>query len=144
MHETLEKFLIKWMKTISTTFKNNKFSEYDMKPARPSNEKDVKPARKSNRKTKKSKKRDTDKDNKPDTNKDIKPDTDKDIKPNKKILLKIIQNNIRILNRINTYLSKSLKMLIQIKIKNCLIGYAVQINATLIHFLKFQCLVSML
>ena len=109
MHETLEKFLIKWMKTISTTFKNNKFSEYDMKPARPSNEKDVKPARKSNRKTKKSKKRDTDKDNKPDTNKDIKPDTDKDIKPNKKILLKIIQNNIRILNRINTYLSKSLK-----------------------------------
>ena len=100
------------MKTISTTFKNNKFSEYDMKPARPSNEKDVKPARKSNRKTKKSKKRDTDKDNKPDTNKDIKPDTDKDIKPNKKILLKIIQNNIRILNRINTYLSKSLKMLI--------------------------------
>ena len=56
MHETLEKFLIKWMKTISTTFKNNKFSEYDMKPARPSNEKDVKPARKSNRKAKKSKK----------------------------------------------------------------------------------------
>ena len=56
MHETLEKFLIKWMKTMSTTFKNNKFSEYDMKPARPSNEKDVKPARKSNRKAKKSKK----------------------------------------------------------------------------------------
>ena len=109
MHETLEKVLIKWMKTISSTIKNDKFSKYDMKPARPSNEKDVKPARKSNRKTKKSKKRDTDKDNKPDTNKDIKPDTDKDIKPNKKILLKIIQNNIRILNRINTYLSKSLK-----------------------------------
>ena len=101
MHETLEKVLIKWMKTISSTIKNDKFSKYDMKPARPSNEKDVKPARKSHRKAKKSKK--------PDTDKDINPDTDKDNKPDKKILLKIIRNNIRILNRINTNLSKSLE-----------------------------------
>ena len=42
MHETLGKVLIKWMKTISKTFKNHKFSKYGMKPARPSNEKDVK------------------------------------------------------------------------------------------------------
>ena len=40
MHETLEKLLIKWMKTISSTFKNNKFSEYDMKPDRQSDKKD--------------------------------------------------------------------------------------------------------
>ena len=36
MHETLEKVLIKWMKTISSTIKNDKFSKYDMKPDRPS------------------------------------------------------------------------------------------------------------
>ena len=36
MHKTLEKVLIKWIKTISQTFKNDKFREYDMKPARPS------------------------------------------------------------------------------------------------------------
>ena len=71
MHETLEKVLIKWMKTMSSTVRNDKFSKNDMKPARPSNEKDVKPIRKSNRKAKKSKKPDTDKDIKPDTNKDI-------------------------------------------------------------------------
>ena len=53
MHETLEKVLIKWMKTISSTIRNDKFSKYDKKPARPSNEKDVKPTRKSNRKAKK-------------------------------------------------------------------------------------------
>ena len=34
MHETLEKVLIKWMKTISSTIKNNKFIKYDMKPDR--------------------------------------------------------------------------------------------------------------
>ena len=39
MHETLEKVLIKWMKTISSTFKNDKFSEYDMKPDRQSDKK---------------------------------------------------------------------------------------------------------
>ena len=38
------------MNTISSTFKNDKFSKYDMKPARSSNEK---PPRKSNRKAKK-------------------------------------------------------------------------------------------
>ena len=116
MHETLEKVLIKWMKTISSTFKNDKFSEYHMKPDRPSNKKDEgkaekrkKTARPSNRKARQSKKPDTDKDIKLDTDKDIKPNTDKDINPDKKILLKIIRNNIRILNRINTNLSKSLK-----------------------------------
>ena len=36
MPETLEKVLIKWMKTISSTIKNDKFSKYDMKPDRPS------------------------------------------------------------------------------------------------------------
>ena len=72
MHETLEKVLIKWMKTISSTIKNDKFGEYDMKPARPSSKKDKKPTRTSNRKAEKSKN--------PDTDKDIKPDTDKDIK----------------------------------------------------------------
>ena len=98
MHETLEKVLILWTKTISSTFKNDKFSEYDMKPARPSNEK---PARKSNRKDKKSKKTyiykdikpyiDKDikpyikKDTKPDIKKDTKPDIKKDSKPNIKI-----------------------------------------------------------
>ena len=35
MHETLEKVMIKWMKTISKTFENDKVSEYDMKPDRP-------------------------------------------------------------------------------------------------------------
>ena len=39
MHETLEKVLIEWMKTISSTFKNDKFSEYDMKPDRQSDKK---------------------------------------------------------------------------------------------------------
>ena len=34
MHETLEKILIKWMKTISSTIKNDKFIKYDMKPDR--------------------------------------------------------------------------------------------------------------
>ena len=53
MHETLEKVLIKWMKTIPSTIKNDQFSEYDMNPARPSSKEDVKPARKSNRKAKK-------------------------------------------------------------------------------------------
>ena len=52
MHETLEKVLIKWMKTIPSTFKNDKFSKYDVKPTGPSNEKDVEYARNSNRKVK--------------------------------------------------------------------------------------------
>ena len=63
MHETLEKVLIKWMKTISSTIKNDKISKYDMKPCRPSSKEDVKP----------------------DTDKDMKPDTDKDIKPNRPV-----------------------------------------------------------
>ena len=46
------KVIIKWMKTISKTFENDKFSQYDMKPDRPFN-KSKKPARKSNRKAKK-------------------------------------------------------------------------------------------
>ena len=70
MHETLEKVLILWMKTISSTFKNDKFSEYDMKPAR-----------KSNRKDKKSKKPYIYKDIKPYIDKDIKPYIKKDTKP---------------------------------------------------------------
>ena len=78
MHETLEKVLILWTKTISSTFKNDKFSEYDMKPARPSNEK---PARKSNRKDKKSKKTYIYKDIKPYIDKDIKPYIKRDTKP---------------------------------------------------------------
>ena len=81
MHETLEKVLIKLMKTISKTFKNDTFSKHDIKRSRPSSKKDVKSARKSNRKAEKSKKPDSDKDIKPDTDKDIKPDTDEDIKP---------------------------------------------------------------
>ena len=72
-----------------------------MRPPRPSNKKDRKKPRPSNRKARKSKKSDTDK--------DVKPDTDKDIKPDKKFLLEIIRNNIKILNRINTNLSKSLE-----------------------------------
>ena len=51
MHETLEKVMIKWMKTISKTFENDKVSEYNMKPDRPF-DKSKKPARKSNRKAK--------------------------------------------------------------------------------------------
>ena len=42
MHSTLEKVLIKWMKTISKTFKNDQFSKYDMKPDRPPNKKNNK------------------------------------------------------------------------------------------------------
>ena len=123
MLETLEKVLMKWMKTISSTIKNDKFSNYDMKTARPCNEKDVKPARKTNRKAKKSKKPDTDKDIKLDTDKDFNPDTD--IKPDKKILLKIIRNNIKILNWINTNLSKSLEHAYIDKNKKLLMGYTV-------------------
>ena len=40
MHSALEKVLIKWMKPISKTFKNDKFSKHDMKPDRPPNKKD--------------------------------------------------------------------------------------------------------
>ena len=84
MHKTLEKVLIKWMKPISKTFKNDKFSEYDMKPARPSDNA-KKPYRPSNNAKKpytdKAKKPDTDKTKKPNTNKAKKPDADKDIKP---------------------------------------------------------------
>ena len=57
------------MKTLRKAFKNDTFSEYDMKPGRPSN----KQAKKGN----KGKVKDT----KSDTDKDIKPGTDKDIKP---------------------------------------------------------------
>ena len=46
MHSTLEKALIKWMKTISKTFKNDMFSKHDMKPDRPTNKKDKKKNRK--------------------------------------------------------------------------------------------------
>ena len=45
-HCTLEKALIKWMKTMSKTFKNDKFSKYDMKADRPTNKKDKKKNRK--------------------------------------------------------------------------------------------------
>ena len=62
MHKTLKNVLIKWMKTVSTAFKNNKFINYDMKPDRPSNN---------------TKKPDTNETNKPNTNKTNKPDTHK-------------------------------------------------------------------
>ena len=66
--------------TISSTFKNDKFSEYDIKPDRPSNN-SKKPAGLSKKKAKKSRKPDTDKDIEPDTENDCKPDTDKAKKP---------------------------------------------------------------
>ena len=62
MHKTLKNALIKWMKTVSSAFKNNKFINYDMKPDRPSNN---------------TKKPDTNETNKPNTNKTNKPDTHK-------------------------------------------------------------------
>ena len=83
MHETLEKVLIKWMKTIRKTIKNDEFSEYDMKPDRPSN-KSEKPARLSNKKAKKKDKPGTKKKDKPDTKKKDKPDTKKKDKPDTK------------------------------------------------------------
>ena len=98
MHKTLEKVLIKWMKTISKTFKNDKFSEYDMKPARPSDNA-KKPYRPSNNakkpytdkakkpNTDKAKKPNTDKAKKPDAHKDIKLDARKDIKPHLKKMI---------------------------------------------------------
>ena len=58
MHRTLKNVLIKWMKTTSSAFKNNKFINCDMKPDSPSNN---------------SKKPDTDKTDKPNTNKTNKP-----------------------------------------------------------------------
>ena len=39
MYKILDKTLIKWMKTISSTLKNDKFSKYDMKPDKPVNKK---------------------------------------------------------------------------------------------------------
>ena len=62
MHRTLKNVLIKWMKTTSSAFKNNKFMNCDMKPDGPSNY---------------SKKPDTDKTDKPNTNKTNKPDNNK-------------------------------------------------------------------
>ena len=62
MHRTLKNVLIKWMKTTSSAFKNNKFMNCDMKPDGPSNN---------------SKKPDTDKTDKPNTNKTNKPDNNK-------------------------------------------------------------------
>ena len=75
MLETLEKVLIKWMKTIRKTIKNDEFSEYDMKPDRPSNKS------KSNKKAKKKDNPDTKKKDKPDTKKKDKPDSKKKDKP---------------------------------------------------------------
>ena len=71
----LKQVLVKWMKTISKTFKNDKFSEYKLKPARPSDNA-KKPYRPSNN-AQKSKKPNTDKTKKPNTNKAKKPNTDK-------------------------------------------------------------------
>ena len=68
------------MKTIRKTIKNDEFSEYDMKPDRPSN-KSKNPARLSNKKAKKKDKPDTKKKDKPDTKKKDKPDTKKKDKP---------------------------------------------------------------
>ena len=83
MHETLEKVLIKWMKTIRKTIKNDEFSEYDMKPDRPSNKSksNKKAKKKDNPETKKKDKPDTKKKDKPDTKKKDKPDTKKKDKP---------------------------------------------------------------
>ena len=82
MHSTLEKVLIKWMKTISKTFKNDKFSKYDMKPDRPPNKKDKKKSRKRIKPyTKLVIKTVIKKDTKKDTELNIKPVIKKDIKP---------------------------------------------------------------
>ena len=39
MHKILDKILIKWMKIMSSTLKNDEFSKYDMKPDKNANEK---------------------------------------------------------------------------------------------------------
>ena len=125
MHKTLDEALVKWMKTLRKTFKDDMFSRYDMKPDKPLSKKD----RKGKKGKGRGKKLNIDKDIKPDTDKDIKPDVDKDkdvkldndndkdkdVKldndndKDKKILIDIIKNNIMILNKINTNLSESLK-----------------------------------
>ena len=42
MHKTLNEDLVKWMKTLRKTFKDDMFSRYDMKPDKPLNKKDRK------------------------------------------------------------------------------------------------------
>ena len=72
IHKTLDEILRKWMSIISKTFRNDIFSEYDMKPDRPD-------TRKRNTRRKPDK-QDIEKDIKPDIVKPDKPDIKKDIK----------------------------------------------------------------
>ena len=122
MHKTLDEALVKWMKTLRKTFKDDMFSRYDMKPDKPLSKKD----RKGKKGKGRGKKLNIDKDIKLDTDKDIKPDIDKDkdvkldndkdkdVKldndndKDKNILIDI-KNNIMILNKMNTNLSEWLK-----------------------------------
>ena len=72
IHKTLDEILRKWMSIISKTFRNDIFSEYDMKPDRPD-------TRKRNTRRKPDK-QDIEKDIKPDIVQPDKPDIKKDIK----------------------------------------------------------------
>ena len=103
MHKILDKILIKWMKIMSSTLKNDEFSKYDMKPDKNANEK----ARKGKKDKKKAGNGKNDnrlvicedtrsniikdtrsnfiKDSKPEIKKDTKPDIKKDTKPDIKI-----------------------------------------------------------
>ena len=72
IHKTLDEILRKWMSIISKTFRNDIFSEYDMKPDRPD-------TRKRNTRRKPDK-QDIEKDIKPDIVKPDEPDIKKDIK----------------------------------------------------------------
>ena len=94
MHRTLKNVLIKWMKTTSSAFKNNKFIDCDMKPDRPSNN---------------SKKPNTDKTDKPNTNKTNKPNNNKPKtnKPNTNITNKHDTNKQK---QINPILIKQINM----------------------------------
>ena len=103
MHKILDKILIKWMKIMSSTLKNDEISKYDMKPDKNANEK----ARKGKKDKKKAGNGKNDnrlvicedtrsniikdtrsnfiKDSKPEIKKDTKPDIKKDTKPDIKI-----------------------------------------------------------
>ena len=105
MHKTLDEALVKWMKTLRKTFKDDMFSRYDMKPDKPLSKKD----RKGKKGKGRGKKLNIDKDIKPDIDKDKDVKLDNDNDNDKKFLIDIIKNNIIILNKMNTNLSESLK-----------------------------------
>ena len=87
MHKILDKTLIKWMKTISSTLKNEKFSKYDMKPHKPVNKKYKKKARKGKKDNRLVICEDTRSNIIKDTKPDIKKDTKPDIKIDKKNII---------------------------------------------------------